>query len=87
MSIFAFLILGAIAGAVARKLMPGRSGKGLLSNIIFGAAGAMVGGWLSSTFLHVSLGTFWDLRTWVIAIVGAVLVLFVWGLITGKGRK
>ena len=87
MGIIAFLILGAIAGTIARAILPGRVGRGLLAAIICGAAGAMIGGWLSSTFLNVSLGTFWDVRTWVIAVAGSVLVLFAWGLITGKGKR
>ena len=86
MGIFAFLVLGAVAGTVARVFLPGRVGKGLLKAIVLGVVGAMVGGWLSSTLFQVSLGTFWDPRTWVIAILGSALVLLVWGLLTGKKR-
>ncbi|MDR2930249.1 MAG: GlsB/YeaQ/YmgE family stress response membrane protein [Propionibacteriaceae bacterium] len=86
MSIIAFLILGVVAGFIARALVPGRIGHGLLSALICGVAGALVGGWLSSAIFHVSLGRFWDLRTWIIAIAGSALVLFVWGLVTGKNK-
>ena len=81
------MILGAIAGTIGRALVPGRIGGGLIGAIIVGAAGATVGGWLSSNFLHVSLGSFWDLRTWVIAVAGSVLVLVVWGMITGRAKN
>ena len=87
MGIIAFLILGGIAGAVARALVPGRIGRGLIPAMICGVAGALIGGWLSSQFLHVGLGTFWDWRTWIIAIAGSALVLLVWGLLTGKAKK
>ena len=87
MSTFAFLLLGAIAGFVARKLVPGRVGGGLIKSLILGVAGALLGGWLSSAIFHVSLGHFWDLRTWVIAVAGSVIVLLVWGLVTGKAKK
>ena len=86
MGLIAFVILGAIAGMVARAIVPGRIGKGLIPAIICGVVGATIGGWLSSQFLNVSLGTFWDVRTWVIAIAGSALVLIVWGLITGKAK-
>ncbi|MCL2735782.1 MAG: GlsB/YeaQ/YmgE family stress response membrane protein [Propionibacteriaceae bacterium] len=86
MGIIAFLILGAIAGMVARALVPGRIGGGLIPAIVCGVLGAVVGGWLSSNFLHVSLGTFWDLRTWVISIAGSALVLVVWGMVTGRAK-
>jgi uncharacterized membrane protein YeaQ/YmgE (transglycosylase-associated protein family) len=87
MNFIVFLILGAIAGAVARALVPGRIGKGLLPALICGVLGALAGGWLSSTFFHVSPGSFWDIRTWVISVAGSVLVLIFWGLITGKRKN
>ncbi|MCL2471546.1 MAG: GlsB/YeaQ/YmgE family stress response membrane protein [Propionibacteriaceae bacterium] len=79
MGIISFLLLGLIAGAVARALVPGRIGSGFVSALVCGVVGALVGGWLSSAIFHISLGTFWDLRTWIISIAGSALVLTVWG--------
>jgi len=87
MGIIGWLIVGAIAGSIARALVPGRIGGGLIAGIVCGVIGALVGGWLSSKFFHVGLGSFWDWRTWLIAIAGSALVLVVWGLITGRGKK
>ena len=87
MSTLAFLLLGVLVGFIARALVPGRVGKGLIKALILGVAGALVGGWLSSAAFQVSLGTFWDLRTWVISVAGSVLVLLVWGLVTGKSKR
>jgi len=87
MGTIAFLILGLIAGSVARALVPGRIGGGLLSALICGVVGSLVGGWISAAIFHVSLGTFWDLRTWIIAIAGSALVLAIWGAIKGKSNK
>jgi len=84
MGSIAFLILGVIAGSVARALVPGRIGGGLLPALICGVIGAMVGGWLSTAIFNVPLGTFWDLRTWVISIAGSAIVLVAWGMITGR---
>ena len=87
MSIIAWLILGAIAGSVARLLVPGRIGKGLLPAIICGVVGALAGGWIASAIFHVGLGGFWDLRTWAIAIAGSALVLVVWGALRDRKKS
>jgi len=86
MGTIAFLLLGLIAGSVARALVPGRISGGLLSALICGVVGALVGGWISTAVFHVSLGTFWDLRTWIISIAGSALVLAIWGMIKGRAK-
>jgi uncharacterized membrane protein YeaQ/YmgE (transglycosylase-associated protein family) len=87
MGIIAFLILGTIAGVVARALVPGRIGGGLIPALLLGVGGSLVGGWLSSAIFHVSFNSFWDPRTWVTAIAGSALVLVVWGLLTGRAKS
>ncbi|MDR2973385.1 MAG: GlsB/YeaQ/YmgE family stress response membrane protein [Propionibacteriaceae bacterium] len=87
MGIISFLILGAIVGAIARALVPGRLGKGFLPALACGVIGALVGGMLSSAIFHVGLGAFWNLRTWLIAIAGSALVLLVWGAIKGRSNN
>ncbi len=87
MSIIAFIILGAIAGFIARAIVPGRISSGLIPALICGVVGAVVGGWLSSRLLDIDLGGFWNLRSWVIAIAGSVLVLVVWGMIKGRSNN
>ena len=84
MGIIGFLILGLIAGTVARAIMPGRISDGIIPALVCGVVGAMLGGWLSSIIFHVSLGSFWHPVTWIIAIAGSVLVLFIWGKINKK---
>jgi len=87
MGIVSFLILGLIVGMIARALVPGRVGKGLLPALVTGVVGALVGGMLSSWLFHVSLGAFFDLRTWIIAVLGSILVLLVYGWFKGRGKK
>ena len=87
MSILAFLILGAIAGSIARLLVPGRIGPGILPAIVCGVVGAIVGGWLSSALFNISLGGFFNITTWVIAIIGSALVLFLWGALSNRKKK
>jgi uncharacterized membrane protein YeaQ/YmgE (transglycosylase-associated protein family) len=82
MSFIAFLILGLIAGAIAKAILPGRQGGGWFITLILGVVGALLGGWLSGLLFGIDLGGFFDIRSWIIAIVGAIVVLLIWGLIT-----
>ncbi len=87
MGIIAFLILGVVVGMIARALVPGRIGKGILPALVCGVVGALLGGWISSAIFHVGLGTFWSFRTWIIAIAGSALVLVIWGAIKGRSQN
>lgn len=86
MGIIGWLVLGLIAGAIAKAIMPGSQGGGWIVTIILGIVGAVLGGFLGSLIFNVGLGTFWDIKTWLLAIVGALLVLFIWGVVT-KNRR
>ncbi len=87
MGFLAFLLLGLIAGAVAKLLLPGRQGGGWIGTLVVGVAGALLGGWLGGLLFGGGLGTFFELRTWLVAIGGALIVLVVWGLLTGGRRR
>lgn len=86
MSFLAFLILGLIAGAIAKAILPGRQGGGWIATLVLGVIGALVGGWLGSLLFNVDLQDFWSLQTWLVAIGGSVLVLLVYGLLVGRRR-
>lgn len=88
MGLFSWIIVGFLAGAIAKAIMPGDQRTGWLATLALGAGGALVGGFIGSALFDIGLGTIWDLRTWGLAIGGSVLVLFVWGLLTkNKSRK
>lgn len=87
MGFIAFLILGLIAGAIAKAILPGRQGGGWIATLLLGVVGAMLGGWLGSLLFGASLQDFWSLETWLLAIGGAIVVLLIWGLIVGGRRK
>ena len=75
MSILAWIVLGAVAGIVAEKLTGERVGLAMAT--VAGIGGALLGGWLAMTLFDIrTLDTFFDLSTWVTAIVGAVILLF-----------
>lgn len=86
MSFLAFLILGLIAGAIAKLILPGRQGGGWFVTLLLGVVGALLGGWIGSLIFGVGLEEFWDLSTWLLAIGGAIVVLLIYGLIVNRRR-
>lgn len=86
MGFIAYLILGLIAGAIAKAILPGRQGGGWIATLILGVIGAAIGGWLGGMIFGVGVGSFFSLSTWLCAIGGSVIVLFVWRLFTGGNR-
>lgn len=87
MSFIAFLILGLIAGAIAKAILPGEHGGGWFMTLLLGVVGAMLGGWLGGLIFGVDLGVFWSLSTWALAIGGSIVVLLLFGLLTGGKRR
>lgn len=87
MGFFSFLLLGLIAGAIAKLILPGKQGGGWFVTLLLGVAGAMLGGWLGGLIFNVDLQGFFNLSTWLLAIGGSILVLLIYGLITGRRTK
>ena len=88
MGIIAFLILGLLAGAIAKALLPGKDPGGCLITMAIGVLGAMLGGFLAAELFDADpLDEFFDLSTWLTAIVGAMILLFAYRLLTGGGRR
>lgn len=86
MGLLTWIVIGAIAGAIAKWIMPGEDPGGFIITILLGIAGALVGGFIASA---IGLGgmegfTFGSI---IIAILGAVLLLFLYRLITGNRAK
>jgi len=83
MGIIAWIVLGAIAGIVAEKLTGSRTGIVLAT--VLGIVGALLGGFLAKALFHVqTLDSFFNLSTWLTAIIGAVLVVLLARLVTGS---
>jgi uncharacterized membrane protein YeaQ/YmgE (transglycosylase-associated protein family) len=82
MGIIAWIVLGAIVGIIAEKLTSQRLG------LLLGTVVGILGGWLAKALFHIrTLDTFFDLSTWVTAIVGAVILLLVVGALSGRGGR
>ncbi|WP_159500389.1 GlsB/YeaQ/YmgE family stress response membrane protein [Microbacterium sp. 18062] len=87
MGFFSFLLLGLIAGAIAKLILPGKQGGGWFVTLLLGVVGAMLGGWLGGLIFNVDLTGFFSLSTWLLAIGGSLLVLLIYGLITGRRAR
>lgn len=84
MGFLGFLLLGLIAGAIAKLLIPGKQSGGWFITLILGVIGALIGGWLGTALFGVGVDEFFSLSSWLLAIGGSVIVLLVYGLITGR---
>jgi uncharacterized membrane protein YeaQ/YmgE (transglycosylase-associated protein family) len=86
MGILTWIILGAIAGTIGKLIMPGNDPGGFIITIVLGIAGALVGGFIASA---LGFGGVNGLNIWsiVIAILGAILLLFIYRLVMGRRAK
>ena len=77
MGIFSWILLGLLAGVLAKYIMPGKDGGGFVMTTLLGIAGAFIGGWIGSL---VGLGTVggFSLGSLLTAVVGALVLLFVY---------
>jgi len=81
----AFIILGLIAGAIAKAILPGDDPGGIIVTIIIGVVGALLGGWLASTLFNVNVNRgFFDFTTWIVAILGSILLLLIYRVVAGR---
>lgn len=84
MGIVSWILFGLIAGVVAKLLMPGRDPGGCIVTILLGVAGAFVGGFLYEQLTGAPQYTQFDLGSLVTAIIGAMLLLFIYRLLVGR---
>jgi uncharacterized membrane protein YeaQ/YmgE (transglycosylase-associated protein family) len=83
MGIIAWIILGALAGIIAEKLTGAR--VGIVLATVVGIVGALLGGFLAKVLFNVdSLDEFFDISTWLTAIIGAVILFFLAQLVTDR---
>ena len=87
MGIIGWILLGAIAGALAKALLPGDDPGGFIITTILGIVGAVLGGLLAKAFgLGDPIDEFFDLSTWIAAIIGAIVVLLIYRVVVGRRR-
>ena len=83
MSILGWIVLGLIAGALAKLIMPGKQGGGILVTMVLGIVGALLGGFIGSFIPGLSDGIqSFSIGTLFTAVVGSLLVLWIYGAVT-----
>lgn len=89
-ALISWLIIGAVVGLIARAIMPGKQHMGIGRTILLGVVGALVGGFIGGLFGPKGVsGVFsdpWSVWTIVLSVIGALIVMVVYGLATGRRR-
>ena len=85
MGIIGWIVLGFLAGLIAKALVSGEEGGGFIVTTLLGIAGALLGGFIAWALgLGDPIDEFFDVSTWLASIVGAVLILFAWRALQGR---
>jgi uncharacterized membrane protein YeaQ/YmgE (transglycosylase-associated protein family) len=87
MGFLGWIILGLIAGTIAKSILKDRAPGGWFGSLVVGVIGAALGGWLGSAIFDIGLAGFWNIRTWALAILGSLLVLVIYGWLGGRSRQ
>jgi len=85
MSIIAWIVVGAIAGYIASRVVPGDENYGILGGLIAGIVGAVVGGFIFGAVTNTDWTTGINIPTIIAAIVGAIVVVYLWNMISKRG--
>jgi uncharacterized membrane protein YeaQ/YmgE (transglycosylase-associated protein family) len=84
-NIIFWIVFGGIAGAIAKAIMPGKNEpSGCLATIILGIVGSVVGGWIGQAVWGGDGVDGWNWGSYITAIIGTCLVLFIYGRFAGK---
>lgn len=90
-SLLIWLVLGFLAGYLAKMIMPGPDGGGVILTTILGIVGAVVGGYVGTLFGSPMVSSFdnigGSLLSFVFSIIGAIVVLAIYRLATGRSLK
>ena len=83
MSILAWIVVGIIAGWLAKMVIPGEGPAGLIGDLVVGVVGAIIGGWVFNYFGHPGV-TGLNLGSILVAFIGGVILLWLLRLVTGR---
>ena len=87
MGILGWIVLGLVVGALAKLIMPGDDPGGVILTGLLGVVGALLGGFVGRALFGTGLGDFFDLRTWVLALIGSLIVLGIYRLVAGRRAR
>jgi uncharacterized membrane protein YeaQ/YmgE (transglycosylase-associated protein family) len=85
--IIGWVLIGLLAGAIAKLLLPGDQPGGIIITTIVGIVDALVAGFIAQAIgFGDPIDEFFDLSTWIAAIIGAMVLLLIWQAIAGRRR-
>jgi uncharacterized membrane protein YeaQ/YmgE (transglycosylase-associated protein family) len=88
MGIIGWILLGIVAGLIAKAILPGRQPGGVIVTTLIGIAGALIAGFVAQVLgFGDPIDEFFDLSTWAAAIIGAVVLLLAWGAISNRSHS
>ena len=88
MGIIGWILLGIVGGVIAKALLPGNDPGGLIVTIIIGIVGALLGGFLARALgLGDPIDEFFDVSTWLAAIIGSMILLVIYRAVTDEGPQ
>jgi uncharacterized membrane protein YeaQ/YmgE (transglycosylase-associated protein family) len=88
MGIIGWIILGLLAGFIAKAVLPGDDPGGIIVTTLLGIAGALVGGFIAKALgFGDPINEFFDLSTWLGAIIGAIVLLLIYRALFGGRRR
>jgi uncharacterized membrane protein YeaQ/YmgE (transglycosylase-associated protein family) len=85
--ILGWIVVGLVVGALAKLIMPGKDPGGIIVTILIGIVGAILGGFIGKAIFGGGLGGFFDLRTWVLGLIGSLILLGIWRVIAGRRAR
>ena len=88
MGILGWILLGIVAGVIAKALLPGSQPGGFIVTTLIGIAGALIAGFIAKAMgFGDPVDEFFDVSTWLAAIIGAVVLLMAYGALVGRGGR
>ena len=88
MDILLWIVFGLVVGLVAKLIMPGNDPGGIIVTMIIGVVGALLGGFLAGLLFNAHpMDEFFDLSTWLTAIIGSIILLLIYRAVAGRGRR
>ena len=82
MGIIGWIVLGLLAGLIAKRIMPGAERIGVVITTLLGIGGALLGGFIATALgFGDPIDEFFDLSTWLAAVIGALILLYLWNVI------
>jgi len=88
MGIIAFIILGLLAGMIAKAILPGDDPGGIIVTTLIGIVGAILGGFLAGALFGADpMDEFFDISSWLTAIVGALILLVIYRMVAGRRTR